>query len=455
MEYAIIDIETSGGKPKESKIIEIAIIIHDGTKVIEEYQTLVNPEKKIDWFVTKLTGIKNDDVKSAPKFYEVAKTVFKLLENRIFVAHNIGFDYPIVRNEFKSLGLDIRIPHLCTIQSARVLLPGLDSYGLKKLSAHLNISLDNHHRAMDDTLATAAIFKHLFEMDKNGLDSFVRYDINPKILHENLNLDEYDDLPNKTGVYYFYNDKNELIYIGKSIHIKKRVDQHLKNGQTNKAIEMRSKISKIDYELTGSELISLLLESELIKKHQPIYNRAQKTTVYGYEMYVYKDGKGYSNIGVKKNNSIGQPIHTFKSSTEAKVAMEGWINKYQLCQKLSGQYKSDSACFNYSIEQCNGACIGNETVSEYNKKIDNLINDLNFNKKSFLILDKGKTNQEYSFVCIIDGEYIGYGNALKFLIKKDKNNYKKFLKKQDNNRDFKSIINSQLKKNSKLELIEL
>ena len=131
MEFAIIDIETSGGKPKESKIIEIAIVIHDGKKIIDKYQTLINPEKKIDWYVSKLTGISNQDVEHSPKFYEVAKTIYQLIDKRVFVAHNIGFDYPIVRKEFKSLGLDLRLPHLCTIQTSRILIPGWIHMDLK------------------------------------------------------------------------------------------------------------------------------------------------------------------------------------------------------------------------------------------------------------------------------------------------------------------------------------
>ena len=212
MEFAILDIETSGGKPNESRIIEIAIIIHDGKKVIDTYETLINPEKKIDWFVQKLTGIKDKDVESSPKFYEVAKKIHELLDNRVFVAHNISFDYPIVRREFRRLGLDIRLPHMCTIVTSRILIPGLESYGLKKLSEHLEISLDNHHRAMDDTLATVKVFEHIYNLDENNLLSFIKQDVNPSQLHPKLDLNFFDDIPNKVGIYKLFNDKKVLIH---------------------------------------------------------------------------------------------------------------------------------------------------------------------------------------------------------------------------------------------------
>ena len=181
--------------------------MHDGQKIIDKYQTLINPQKKIDWYVSKLTGISNQDVENAPKFFEVAKDIYRFIEKRVFVAHNIGFDYPIVRNEFKSLGFDLRLPHLCTIQTSRILIPGLDSYGLKNLSAYLNVSLTEHHRAMADTMATVGIFEFLYNRDKNHLRTFIKNDINPKVLSARLDLSTFDDIPNKTGVYFFITKK--------------------------------------------------------------------------------------------------------------------------------------------------------------------------------------------------------------------------------------------------------
>ncbi|MGV6860161.1 MAG: exonuclease domain-containing protein [Putridiphycobacter sp.] len=455
MEFAVVDIETSGGKPKESKIIEIAIIIHDGQKILHEFQSLVNPEKKIDWFVTKLTGIRDKHVAKAPKFYEIAKEVYQLLENRIFVAHNVSFDYPIVRNEFKSLGFDLRLPHLCTIQSSRVLIPGLESYGLKNLSKHLNINLDNHHRAMDDTLATAKILEHIFDLDHQNLNSFIKKDINPGELNQNLDLNQFDDIPNKTGIYKLFNDQDELIYIGKSIHIKKRIGQHLKNNKTNKGIEMQKQISRIEYELTHNELIALLLESELIKKHQPIYNKAQKTTTFNYGLYQYKDQNNYTNLVVKKITKVGTPIFTFTSLQKAKTQLENWKDQYNLCQKLCNLYTSNAACFDYNLKKCEGACCGQESPESYNQKVDALLNKLAFDFKTFLILDKGKNNKEFAFVYIHEGIYKGYGSILKYKLKKNINLFKKELKLAEHNRDIQSIINTQLTKNPKLEIVEL
>ena len=123
MNYAIVDIETTGG----TKITEISIFIFDGEKVIDEYTTLVNPETHIPQFITNLTGINSAMVSNAPKFYEIAKKVAAITEDTTFVAHNVNFDYNIIQSEFKELGFDFKRKKLCTIRLSRKLIPGLKS----------------------------------------------------------------------------------------------------------------------------------------------------------------------------------------------------------------------------------------------------------------------------------------------------------------------------------------
>lgn len=454
MEFAILDIETSGGKPKESRIIEIAIIIHDGEKVIDTYETLINPEKKIDWFVQKLTGIKDKDVVDSPVFSDVADKILNILKDRVFVAHNISFDYPIVRNEFNRLGIDIRLPHMCTIEASRVLLPGLESYGLKNLTKHLEIDLDNHHRAMDDTLATVRIFEHIYTLEKNNFEEFIKQDINPSYLHPKLDLQFYDDIPNKIGLYRFFNDKKELIYIGKSTHLKKSVEQHLKNVSTKKGKEMQNKIARIEYDLIGSTLVSHLKEIEILNKLQPKFNGYQKNKDFPYGLYNFKDEQGYLNFKITKITS-DKPLFTFTTENRGINMLKNWQKEFDLCQKLCQLENTDTQCEDVVKKECSGACIGIENSEFYNIKAIALINKLNFDKKSFIILDKGKNKNEYSFVFVSQGVCIGYGNVLKFLIKKETKSFKKHLIKLEDNINYKSIINLHLSKNEKLIQIDL
>ncbi len=165
-EYAIIDIETTGLSPSNEKITEIAIIIHDGKQVVEEFATLINPERKIPYRITQMTGINNQMVADAPKFYEVAKKIVELTENRIFVGHNVRFDYGFVRSEYKSLGYDYQRQTLDTIKLSRKLIPGKPSYGLGNLCQSLGISNHARHRAQGDAMATTKLFELLLTLEE-------------------------------------------------------------------------------------------------------------------------------------------------------------------------------------------------------------------------------------------------------------------------------------------------
>ena len=455
MKFAIVDIETTGDKPKNFKIIEIAIILHDGKKELDVFHSFVDPEERISPFISRLTGIHDADVHGAPKFYEIAKEIVEFTRDTIFVAHNVSFDYNVIRREFRRLGYDYRMDHLCTIQSAKVLMPDLASYALKNITQELGIELSNHHRAIDDTRATAELFGMLFKKAKGNMGNLIKKEIDPKVLHPNLDLNALDEIPNKTGVYKFYDSDKNLVYIGKSIHIKKRIEQHFKNTKTAKAIEMRERIAYIDHFLTGSELIALLRESEEIKQYQPKYNRAQRTTTFSHGLYVHTDQKGYFNLLVKKNTLTEKPLVTFTSLQSGKKYLEFWLEEYNLCQKLCHLHKTQSSCFNYGLKRCDGACIGEETADTYNKRVKELMDNLSFNGESFLIVDKGRKSNEFSFVAIKDGQYSGYGYIYRYLLKRNVNNFKNFLTPQESNRDFHSIIKMQLHKNEKLEIYPL
>lgn len=455
MKYAIVDIETTGDKPKNFKIIEIAIILHDGKNALDTFHTFIDPEERISPFISRLTGIHDSDVYGAPKFYEVAKEIIEFVGDSIFVAHNVSFDYTVVRREYRRLGFDFRKDHMCTIQVARIIIPGHESYGLKNITRDLGINLSQHHRAIDDTKATAELFKILFEKASGNFNTFIKKEIDTTILHPKLDVHILDDIPNKTGVYKFFNEEKALIYIGKSIHIRKRIEQHFKNSKTTKADEMRTKIAFIEHYLTGGELIALLRESEEIKTNQPRFNVSQRTTVFSHGLYVHIDQKGYRNLLVKKNTLTQKPLVTFTSLQSGKKYLEYWLDEFQLCERLCHIHKTDGACFNYTIKNCNGACLGLEDAETYNARVEKLTNSLNFNQESFLIIDKGRTSNELGFVAIKNGEYEGYGYIQRYLLKRNPSNYTKFIVEQKTNRDFQSIIKMQLHKDPKLEIYQL
>jgi DNA polymerase-3 subunit epsilon len=454
--FAIVDIETTGGSPKNSKITEIAIYKHNGLRVIDEYETLINPETTIPPFIVQLTGINDDMVRKAPKFYEVAKEIVEFTEDCIFVAHNVAFDYGMLRAEFSSLGYDYRRPHLCTVRASRYVLPGHASYSLGKLTRSLGIEINGRHRAGGDALATAELFSILMENDSGQLESFITNEINPKQLHPNLSLDELEEIPNKTGIYKFFNETNQLIYIGKSIHIRKRVDQHLKNVKTKKGIQMQKEITRVEFELTGSELIALLRESDLIKQHQPIYNRTLRRNLFPYGLFSYVDYNGYERLFIDKiSNHSEAPITSFTTKREATSYLEKMVENYDLCTKLCDLYKSDSSCFRYTVKNCLGACVQEESSDSYNRRVESFIDAITLNEGTFFVVDKGRKRGEKSLVKIENGCLTGYGfapyNFKRYKIEK----WDKFIDYVKDNRDSRTILKLFLRKNKSHEVINI
>jgi len=455
LNFVIVDIETTGGSPKHSKITEIAIYKTDGISILDEFVSLLNPEISISEFIVRLTGISNEMVKNSPKFYEIAKKIIEFTHDCIFVAHNVSFDYNVIRQEFKSLGFDYRLPHLCTVRASKYILPGFDSYSLGKLAKSLNITVESRHRAGGDALATTHIFHLLYEKSAKNIEKFIQQDINPKILHPNLDLDMLEEIPNKTGVYKFYNEVNQLIYIGKSKHIKKRIDQHLKNNSTKKGIEMQGEIHRIEFELTGSELIALLLESQLIKTHKPIYNRRLRKELFPYGIFSFVNESGYIQFYIERSTKKNElPLATFSSKNEAIDFLTEQCKLYTLCQKLCNLYTTKSSCFSYQVKQCFGACINKEKVETYNSRATLMVEKFNFDNDNFFILENGIQRNEKTIILIQHGVYRGFGKIPYFALKSTKSSWSKYIEIKSEDKDSKMIIKNYLRQNPNVTVVD-
>jgi len=456
MNYVIIDVETTGGSPKTTKITEIALYKFDGQTITDEFTTLVYPEQRIPEFIVKLTGISDRMVADAPRFYEIAKKVLDFCTDCIFVAHNVSFDYNVVRREYNRLGYDFRLPQLCTVRAARLIYPGFESYSLGRITQELGIKLNERHRAGGDALATVHLFKMMHEKDSEKLKTFVQYEINPKLVHRSLDLEIIEALPNKTGIYLFYNEHNHLIYIGKSKNIKSRVEQHLRNSRQEKGLRLIQEIARVEFELTGSETIALLRESHLVKHHKPKFNRALKKSNFSHGIFDELDINGYLRLVVRSlGKSASTPIIQFSSRKEASDFLDNVRSKYTLCEKYCGIKKVESSCFYYSIEECKGACLDIEATEIYNQRVQLFVDKLTFERKSFFILDKGRDKFEKSLVYVEKGVFIGFGFAPYHFNNLDVTGWRKFIQPQQENRDDKSIINQALLKKPDVKVIEI
>jgi DNA polymerase-3 subunit epsilon len=454
--FAIIDIETTGGSARLEKITEIAVYLHDGKKITGEYATLINPERNIPYFITNLTGITNEMVENAPRFFEVAKTIVELTEGRTFVAHNARFDYSFIRQEFKSLGFNFRRNILDTVSLSRKLFPGHRSYSLGNICRDLKIGINGRHRAEGDALATVRLFELLLEKDieVNGRRSNLIRNTRISKLNPKLDLTKIDNIPEDAGIYYFYDEDGDLIYIGKSRNLQQRVSTHLSNNSSNRAMEMRDLIADIDWERTGSELIAMLRESFEIKCNKPFYNRAQKRSGFQWGIFSFTDKKGYLNYRYGTIDEKEVPLSVFTSKEKVKARLASLTEVWNLCQKLTGLYETEGPCFHYHVGICKGACCGKEPPEKYNERAKQAAEEFVFTRRNFFIIDKGRDDDERSAVKIVNGKYAGYGyfniNEMGFGLSA----VHECITPSPDNRDIQMILKQYLRTNRVEKIIE-
>jgi DNA polymerase-3 subunit epsilon len=409
--FAIIDIETCGGRFefRKGRITEICILKHDGLSVVETFTTLVNPECNISSYFSKLTGITNEMVADAPKFHEIAPKILEMTEDCIFVAHNVGFDYGFIRDEFNSLGYKYRRETLCTVRLSRKLIPDRISYSLGHLCASLGIEIYGRHRAEGDAVATAQLFDLLIRL-KSDHPQYKNKGVEEIMTRRVDKIKAYvlNKIPEDCGVYYFLNKDKEIIYIGKSTNMYNRALSHF-NTDIKKSRKMLNELMNVDFILTGSELIALLLESEEIKKHRPKYNRMRKSSEFSHSIDHFTDDKGIINFRIVPSEESETPLLSFNTYSTARERLDGWIAEHTLCLRYCGLTPADSVCFNHQIKECNGICAEEEEVDVYNRRATEVLKQYLFSKKDFVVVDKGRNHGEMSVVLIEGSHYKGYG----------------------------------------------
>ncbi|HAT70993.1 MULTISPECIES: exonuclease domain-containing protein [Croceibacter] len=452
--YAILDIETTGGKYNEEGITEIAIYKFDGHEVVDQVISLVNPERPIQPFVVGLTGINNDMLRNAPKFYEIAKRILEITQDCILVAHNAKFDYRILRTEFRRLGYEYERESLCSVELSKKLLPGHASYSLGKLTKALGIPISSRHRADGDAIATVKLFKLLLQKDVDKEIIKANIKTKPKSSLDTKLIRIVEELPSSTGVYYMHDDDGEIIYVGKSKNIRKRLNQHF-TGESVKSREMQNEVYAVTYEATGNELVALLKENQEIKKLKPKYNRALKRSVFNYGLYQTYDDNGYLKLYYSKNQTKKTPITTFTNKNQARSFMDRIIEEFGLCLNLTGISNSDSACFNYSIKKCFGACVSEESPEVYNKRIQAIIDKYSFSNQNMIVVDRGRETSEKSALLIENGIFMGVGYF-------DLNHQishpdiiRSIITPMENDRDAQHIIQSYMRRNKRLKIVKL
>jgi len=411
--YAIVDIETTGSKPSDDRITEIAIVRHDGERIIDTFQTLINPGRPIPYFISKMTGITQEMVSDAPPFYEVAKQIVELTDDAVFVAHNVRFDYGFLKTAFADLGYNFQRKTLCTVRLARTVIPGLAGYGLGKLCKSLEISLERAHRAGDDALATAKIFDLLLKKNPTEAGKLdIDRELKSGLLPPQLSKETVDQLPNSPGVYYFRDERGQVLYIGKSKNIRKRVLQHFNaDTKSNKSVEFKMAIASVTFELTGTDLIAQLLECEEIKRYKPAYNKALQRSLFPVGIFEEFDKDGYLQLSIKRirENPEVEPLMMLGNQVHAKNLLTRKAQDFKICQQKMGIQKGPGPCFQAHVGECDGACRGTLSPDIHNARVEEALKHFRFNKPNFFVIGPGRTLKEKSVVCVENGRFQGFG----------------------------------------------
>lgn len=458
MIFAVTDIETTGGSIAHGRITEIAIVLTDGKQILDRFSTLVNPQQLIPPNITSLTGITNEMVANAPLFHEVTAQIDEFTKDAVFVAHNVNFDYGFIRESFNRAGERFQRKKLCTVRLSRKIIPGYPTYSLGKLCQQIGIPLKDRHRAMGDADATALLFHLLVEQDTKG---FIKESLHPRskeaLLPPHLEKEKFDNIPNEMGVYYFYNQKGKVIYVGKAVDLKKRVHSHFSgNTNTKSKTNFAEHIYDVAIEVCSNELIMTLTEAHAIKKHWPIHNRAMKKVTLNYGLYSYLDQNGYGRFTMGRSGKHDRPLISFRSAHESRKYLEDLCAQFQLCPKLcSLQTPGNSSCYNFEHDECNGACIEAELASEYNQRFEAAISETDKENNSFIIRGKGRDNRVDSIVVLQKGRYKGYGEAPKDVKIESVEEALNYIQYGYDDQDIQILINSYVRKCDAAELVPL
>ena len=450
--YAILDIETTGGKYNEEGITEIAIYRFDGHQVVDQFSSLINPERPIQPFVANLTGINNEMLRQAPKFYEVAKRIIEITDGCITVAHNALFDNRILTTEFERLGYPFERESLCTVELSKKLIPDMPSYSLGKLVRSLGIPLSDRHRAQGDARATLALFKLLLARDtsKEIIKETLRKE--PKKTIKAKHLEILATAPSETGVYYMHDAQGNIIYIGKSKNIKKRLTQHFTNDN-RKSKRIQLEVNSVTFEKTGSELIAMLKEYEEIKRNRPVYNRSFQRNLFTHQLTTYLDNEGYIHLQIEKADRRKKAIITFGNYQKARQTLAKITEEYQLCPVLNGLAKVESAPCQSPATPC--ACNRDEPSSEYNKRVRAFLENCSYQNQNKLIIDRGREIEERSVIWLENGQYRGYGYYnLNYQIT-NRQILKSIVHPTPNSMDAQHIIHSYLGRKKVLKTVNL
>ena len=438
--YAIVDIETTGGYASAHGITEIAVYVHDGERIVQHFETLVNPNQSIPRYIQALTGISDEMVATAPQFDEVAEVLYELLNDKIFIAHNVNFDYSFVKHHLKAAGFDLTAKKLCTVRLGRKVFPGLPSYSLGNLCRSLQLPIDNRHRAGGDAKATVKLLEHYISNGgEEHIEQMLKKSSAEQWLPMLLSKADIQKLPACPGVYYFLDAKDKIVYVGKAINIRKRVSSHFThNDAARKRQNFLRTISKVNYKACATELEAIVLESAEIKRLWPKYNVSQKQPQQKYALYQFEDNKGYQRLAIDKKKKHFPYLYSFNLLHEGLVMLKKMIEEFELHEKL---------CFIDKTPFTENDIAFLDPPIVYNGKIKRALAALDEKLPTFAVIDDGIKKDEKLYLLVERGNFWGMGYLPATMAIKSAADLKSFLQPYPDNDTIRNSIYSFAEQN--------
>lgn len=372
-----VDIETNGLNHIRGRIIEVAAIRVEQGRITRVFNQLIDPGGELPSFITSLTGIRQQDLKGAQPFQQIAGELEDILRGAIFVAHNVRFDYSFLKQEFKRTGRSFLPKQLCTVKLSRALYPEQTSHKLEALITRHGLSFAKRHRAYDDAHALWQFVQKVHEeFPAEIIAAAVGRQLRQPALPKGIPQGLIKDLPETTGVYTFEDENGKPLYIGKSINIRKRVLQHFGHDHDDgKEFKIAQMIKNISFITTGGELAALLLESQMVKELQPLYNKKLRRTQKLLLAKSSYDEAGYLHVSLEEAyglepDDLPQVLAVYNRRSRAHDSLNDMQKLYELCPKLLGLEKAKGACFLSQLHKCRGACAGLETPENYNRRAE-------------------------------------------------------------------------------------
>ena len=443
--YAIIDVETTGGSPSIDRIIEIAVIVFDGVNVLDQFSSLVNPRRNIDKYVTQLTGITDKMVKNAPAFEEIQDKILEMTEGNIFVAHNVKFDYGMMRSEYKRLGVDYVRKQVDTVTLARKVLPGFNSYSLGSLCDSLGIIIENRHRALGDAEATVKLLDIILKQSssKKHLEIELNQGIDPNILPPNITLGEIEKLPEEPGVFYFKDMDDNVLFIEASKNVRREVIKFFNKAEGLPEHQLNHQIiTQIDYQATGNELIARLWAYHELRERPTLFNKKPKDYKFSHGIFLTTDKEGFKHLVIEKlDHPEGEVTLKFQGKGTAikvlhKIIHEGHLTiQFSLLKKMTDPEQRENF------------------KKSYNEKIERSVRKYLYKNSNFFIVGDGRRPDENSVVWIENSHYRGYGYICPELNEVTVENLMASVKAKPDDLEIQKIIRQELRKAKGLRLI--